>query len=278
MNENWQEIIKKAMDSGLASSKGAVPGAKLRQIIAHIAPSYGEQYPPMGHESEKFRVFLGHFVSLVTVFSRDGQDILVAPSDRPELLGASETGQAQLREDMFEAFTRIPRESPPMEPWYDRDDDKIKWHAADEAAVSHDFSKIPPATLAQELEDRREFAHSLEIDSQIKDNLLGIPQNQSGLWTFTKILKENGLSHKWHFFRFRALIMRIRSWCESENIEWREDWLRSGNAPPNSGKPLSIPDLIDKQHRFEGFLQGLNDEDVKRISVPLDIVLKLLRK
>ena len=70
MNENWQEIIKKAMDSGLASSKGAVPGAKLRQIIAHIAPSYGEQYPPMGHESEKFRVFLGHFVSLVTAMGR----------------------------------------------------------------------------------------------------------------------------------------------------------------------------------------------------------------
>jgi hypothetical protein len=278
MSENWQEIVKKALDRGLESSKGAVPGAKLRQIIAHIAPSYGEQYPPLGHEDEKFRDFLGHFGSLLTVFPRDGQDILVAPSDRPELLGASETGQAQLRADMFEAFTRIPRESPPMEPWYERSSDRIKWQTADEATDPVNFSKIPPATLAQELEDRRAFALSLEIDSQIKGNLLGVPQDHSGLWTFTKIVKENGLSHKWHFFRFRALLRRIKSWCESENIEWREDWLRSGSVPPSSGKPLNISDLIDSTHRFEGFLQGLSDDDVKRISVPLDIVLKLLRK
>jgi len=171
MNENWQEIIKTALDRGLASTKGAVPGAKLRQIIAHIAPSFNEQYPPPGHEDEKFRDFLSHFSSQLTVLPRDGQDILVAPSDRPELLGASETGQAQLREDIFEAFTRIPRESPPMEPWYERNADKIKWQTANEATDASNFARISPATLTQELDDRRAFALSSEIDSQIKDSL-----------------------------------------------------------------------------------------------------------
>jgi len=31
-------------------------------------------------------------------------------------------------------------------------------------------------------------------------------------------------------------------------------------------------------YRIEGFMKNLSDEDMKRISVPLDIVLKLLEK
>jgi len=278
MNEIWPEIIKKALDRGLEISKGAIPGAKLRQIIARIAPEYNEQYPPVGHEGEKFKDFLGRFGSLLTVLPRDGQDILVAPSDKPELLSTSETGQAHLREDIFEAFTRIPRESPPREPWYERSTDKITWRTANETLGALEFVKIPPATLSQELEDRRAFALSSEIDPQIKDSLLATLQDHSALWAFSRIVRENGLAHKWHFFRFRSLIMRIRHWCERENIEWREDWLRSKSDQPNRAKSVNISGFIDEQHRFEGFLEGLSDEDIRRISVPLDIVLKLLSK
>ena len=131
MNENWQEIVKKALEIGLKTSKGAVPGAKFRQIIARIAREENELFPPTGHENERFRDFLVHFSSILTVLQRDGQDILVAPFDKPELLTTSDTGQTQLREDIFEAFTHIPRESPPKEPWYERNTDKIKWVTAD---------------------------------------------------------------------------------------------------------------------------------------------------
>jgi hypothetical protein len=50
MDGNWSEIIKKALQLGLESSKGAVPGAKLRQIISRIAHDFSEQYPPAGFD------------------------------------------------------------------------------------------------------------------------------------------------------------------------------------------------------------------------------------
>ena len=226
MNESWQRIVREALDRGLESSKGAIPGAKLRQIIARIAPSYSEEYPPAGYEGEKFRDFLGRFGSLLTVLPRKGQDILVAPSDRPELLAAEEAGRAQLREDIFEAFTRIPRESPPREPWYERSTDKVLWNTADEAVNHPEFVRIPPATLAQELEERRVFALASEIDPAVRDKLLANLQEHSALWAFSRIVKESGLAQKWHFFRFKAILGRIRNWCGSEHV----DCVRTGSS------------------------------------------------
>jgi hypothetical protein len=281
MDDNWQEIIKKALELGIQTSRGAVPGAKLRQIIARTAPEYKERYPPEGHESEKFRDFLGRFGSLLTVLPRDGQDILVVPIDKPELLNTSDTGQTEIREDLFEAFTHIPRESPPREPWYERNTDKIRWATANEALLPMEFAKIPPATLEQELEDRRSFASSPEIDSQIRDSLLATLQDHAALWAFSRIVKERGLSHKWHFSRFRALVSRIRTWCTNEHIQWREDWLCSTTGQPSRVKSLRISDLLDgpqNPNLVERFIKNLSDEDLKRVSVPLDIVLRLLLK
>lgn len=281
MNEKWQEIVKRALALGLETSKGAVPGAKLRQIIARIAPEYQEQYPPVGQEAEKFREFLGNFNSLLTVLPRDGQDILVAPSDKPELLITSDAGQTQLREDIFEAFTHIPRETPPKEPWYDPGTDKIRWATVDEISTASGLVKIPTATVEQEIEDRKDFASSPEIDAEVREGLLATLGDHSGLWAFSRALKDNGLAHKWHFFRFRALVLRIRKWCESQQIAMRVDWLSSKASQPNPPKSLNLSEIISGPHnpyRIEGFMKNLSEEDVKRISIPLDIVLKLLQK
>src|ERR1700679_785111 len=122
MSDVWSQIVAEALKRGLEVSKGAIPGAKLRQLIARIAPQYGEQYPPAGHEDAKLGAFLNRFNSLLLVLRRDGQDILVAPVDKPQLLDIAESGQGQtqLRDDIFEAFTHISRESSPLEPWYER--------------------------------------------------------------------------------------------------------------------------------------------------------------
>lgn len=281
MSDVWSQIVAEALKRGLEVSKGAIPGAKLRQLIARIAPKYSEQYPPAGHEDEKFGAFLNRFNSLLLVLRRDGQDILVAPVDKPQLLDIAESGQGQtqLRDDIFEAFTHIPRESSPLEPWYERDTDRVQWSAKNEPLDAKRFVKIPPATLNQEVEDRRSFALSSGIDTEISDSLLATLQEHSALWAFSKIVKEHGLARKWHLFRFQAVVMRIRAWCETEQIEWREDWLRSKSAQPNYAKPIGLSLPIDGQrHLFGKFVEALSDEDLRRVSVPLDIVLKLLQK
>jgi hypothetical protein len=278
MSDVWNEIVASALKQGLQASKGAVPGAKLRQLVARIAPTYGEHYPPAGQEDEKFGEFLNRFSSLLLLLRRNGQDILVAPIDQPQLFDVAESGRTQLREDIFEAFTHIPRESPPVEPWYDRAADTIKWLPANETLDTKQFVKIVPATLSQELEDRKAFALSSGIDSEIRDSMVATLQDHSALWAFSKTVKEHGLARKWHLYRFQAVVMRIRNWCESEHIDWREDWLRAESDQPSRSKSIVSAQIDGQRHLFEKFVEGLSDEDLKRVSVPLDIVLKLLQK
>jgi len=278
MSDVWHEIVAEALKQGVEISRGAVPGAKLRQLIARLAPKYDQQYPPPGHENEKFGEFLKNFGSLLVLLRRDGQDILVAPVDKPQLLDIAQGSQTQLREDIFEAFTHIPRESPPVEPWYDRDTDMIKWSTVNDSP--NGLVKIPHATLSQELEDRKTFALSSGIDSQIRESIVASLEEHSGLWAFSRIVKEHGLSRKWHLYRFQAVVARIRKWCDSEHVEWRENWLHSKTDQPNPVKSSKTSSTIGagQGHLFEKFVQALTDEDLKRVSVPLDIVLKLLQK
>jgi hypothetical protein len=132
--------------TGLETSDGPVPGAKLRELVARIAPKHGVNYPPPGHESEKFGDFLKQFNSSLILLRREGQDLLVAPSDMPQLLQRSGNTYAQIRDDIFEAFTRIPRGSLPRQPWYVRDADTIEWLAENEKPDASRFARIPPAT------------------------------------------------------------------------------------------------------------------------------------
>lgn len=278
MNEIWQEIIRQALERGIEISKGAVPGAKLRQIIAKLAPQFGETYPPPESENEKFRDFLGRFNSLLTILPRDGQDILVAPADKPELLSRSGTAQAQIRDDIFEALTTIPKGTPPSAPWYKQDRDEIIWAKDGELEASPTLVKMPTPNLEQLLDYRREFATLPEIDPQVREELLSTLQVHSALGAFSKILKENGLAHKWHYFQFRILVSHLRHWCAETHVEWREDWIQSRRDQGAESVSLNLKEMLDQQHRIEGFLGALSAEDIKRISVPLDIVLKHLKK
>jgi hypothetical protein len=133
--------------------------------------------------------------------------------------------------------------------------------------------------MEDELADRKQFALTSGIDSQIRDALVATLQQRSALWAFSKTLKEHGLARKWHLYRLQAVTTRIRKWCESTQVEWHQDWIRSGSEPrgdlrrslsPSAAFTRGEGQLIDQ------FLGSLESGDLKRIYVPLDIVLKLL--
>jgi hypothetical protein len=275
-NEVWHQIITTALNEGTQISGGAVPGAKLRQLINRIAAKHGEQYPPRGDEDKKFTEFLNQFSSLLIVLKRTGQDILVAPADKPQLLDLSQNASTELREDIFEAFTRIPSH---QSPWYERGTDRISWAAAEETLDSDQFVKIPPASLEQEIGDRKAFASSPEIDPEVKDNLLATLQEHSALWAFSKAIKKYGLSRRWHLFRLQGIVKRIRQWCESQHVEWRAEWLSTradGTAKVQTMKRAAS--IGGESHLLGKLIESLNEEELKRVSLPLDIILKLLQK
>jgi hypothetical protein len=276
MDEVWNEVVAEALKRGLATSEGAVPGAKLRELIAQSAPKHGVSYPPQGLENEKFGDFLKQFSSSLIVLRREGQDLLVAPSDMPQLLDRSANVYAQIRDDIFEAFTCIPKGSPPRQPWYVRDMDAIDWLADDEKPDGVRLVRIPAATLDQEISDRRAFSLLSGIDKDVQDKLLGTLTARSALGSFSAVLRAHGLARKWHFYRFSEVVQRIKKWCESEKVLWRDEWITSTNQRSKADAVL-LPSASAEGRRssFGHFIETLTDEDLRRISVPLDIVLRL---
>lgn len=276
MDEIWNEVVAEALKRGLETSDGAVPGAKLRELVARIAPKHGVSYPLPGREDEKFADFLKQFSSSVIVLRREGQDLLVAPSDAPQLLDRSANVYAQIRDDIFEAFTRIPKGSSPRQAWYARDTDTIEWLTEDENPDGVRLVRIPAATLDQELSDRRAFSLSPGIEKDVQDKLLGTLTAHSALGSFSAVLRAYGLARKWHLYRFSEVVRRIKKWCESEKVLWRDEWLTPVNQH-SKADAVAAPSASTEARRtsFSQLVETLTDEDLRRISVPLDIVLKL---
>ena len=229
-----------------------MPGAKLRELIAESARKRGLAYPPAESPNEKFGDFLKRFDSVLIVWRREGQDFLVAPVDKPELLADVQAVRpARLREDIFEAFTRISRESPPKYPWYDPETDTVKWLAIDESQPNHRLVRMPSPSQSEEVEDRRFFANSPEL-SDHKDALLSTLGDHSALWAFSKSIKERGLGRKWHLYRFQIIVRRLKLWCASEHVEWRDEWI--GQAPPRViwtkfGQTTDIPEISENSSK-----------------------------
>jgi hypothetical protein len=279
MDEAWNQIVVEALAVGLKTSRGPVPGAKLRQLILKVAKKRDLTYPPSGHEQESFGDFLKHFESIALVRRREGRDLIVAPADMPELLAdAPESGGARLREDIFEAFTRIPRGLPPSEPWYVVSDDTIVWLLPSELSGSGELLKIPAATLELELSERKSFIQSVDLAEDVRDQIAGCLDAHSGLGSFSKLIKAHGLSQMWHRHRFQAVVRRIRAWCTAAGVPWHEQWVSSSDASkPSKSTGDEVP-ATNQRHLFERLVHSLTDEDLRRISVPFDIVIKLIRE
>ena len=276
IDEIWQVIMAEALENAFQVSRGAVAGARFREVVAATASKHGQQYPPT---DEKFGDFLKQFSSLLIVLRRPGKDLLVAPADRPELLaGGGGDNQAFIRDDVFEAFTRIPYETPPSEPWYRRDNDTFCWIRNGGIVDETQFLRVPPRTEAQEVEERRAFANLSQYD-RIKDELLKTLDTHAALWAFSRVMKEKGLGREWHVFRLQSIVKRIRVWCEEQHVEWRDEWLTPTKvaAAPRVTTGAQREETSQKV-AFTKLVEVLSEEDIKRIQVPLDVVLRLLQR
>lgn len=283
MDEVWTTIVAEALERGVRETKGPVPGAKLRQLIAHSAQQRGLEYPPPGFEGSNFGGFLKHFDSSIIVLRRRAQDILVAPVNRSELLMDvnSSTSQPQLREDVFAAFTHIPRDAGSKLPWYEPADDRIVWLEAAKADANETLIPIPHSTRNQEIADRRAFVASGAVGLDLRDGLVRTLDGggSSVLWAFSQAIRFAGLSKKWHIYRFQLLTERIRRWSETQRIPWREEWLVAGGDSARSNAEVEIAgERASEKVNLKELLTALDETDLRRINVPLDIVLKFTRR
>ena len=278
MDPIWMEIVAEGLGRAVDASGRAVPGAKLRQIIAQEAFRRKLEFPPGGHENEKFGDFLKHFDSILILMRRGGQDVLVAPSGRPELLLESDSGKAiQLREDVFEAFTRVRNDQSSLRTWYSRERDTFSLVAVTESKDPSKFALVPQTTLEGEVAYRREFVSSQELSHDIRTRLCASLDGSSALGAFSSSVRAYGLARKWHHHRLEGILRRVKSWCSDEGVNWRDEWLqgRQQTASPIDDPAVAEPTEA-RRELVARLLERLSKDDLQRVSVPLDIVLKLL--
>jgi hypothetical protein len=282
MNNIWLDILKEALETLAARTDAPVAGAKLRAAVKKLAEDRGEQFPPEG--MTKWSAFLASFPNDITVIPNRGSDVLVVPANRPDLQAvaiatatATATAPAftRLRSDIFEALTRIPR--PGERAVYLPETDAVLWQSGDEVAPPNAVP-FPPATLEAEVDVRRQFAdRDASVTDAAKDALRQAFESEGPLRQFTHTIRSYGLLQTWHLFRMSALTKRLREWAQAHGLVFREEWLGLDKAQvaPGAEGPLAAAAAGNKRGLVE--LAGLlTEDDIARISVPLDVVLRLL--
>ncbi len=286
MDEMWTQIVKEALERGLRETKGRpVPGAKLRKLVGSVAAQHGHSYPPAAFEGSSFSDFLKACDSILIVLKRPAQDLLIAPVEQPELLlNTSDQGsRAEIRKDVFDAFTRIPREADTKSSWYDSERDLFLWLEADAELAGTNDALVPGprASKDQEIDDRRSFVETNVQTGETRVALLRTltETGNSALWAFANVLRASGLSRKWHEYRFQRLTGRIRAWSEHARQVWRDDWLVAGEVTASRKPELATgSESAPSRANLQALFSRIDEADLQRITVPLDIVLKWLGK
>lgn len=279
MNNIWLDILKVALDN-LATRTGApVAGAKLRAAVKQLAEDRGEQFPPEG--MTKWSAFLESFPNDITVIRNRGSDFLVVPANRLDLQAvaaarASSTDVlpplGRIRSDIFEALTRLPKSS--EHALYIPESDAVLWQNLDEVRLPNSVP-FPISTLEEEISLRRRFAESdRNVTEAAKGALLQACDSEGPLRQFTQVIRSYGLIQNWHVFRMSALSEKLREWAQSHGLPFRDEWL--GLEKAKVAPTLEATSAAVNKRGLVELVGLLSDDDISRISVPLDVVLRLL--
>ena len=277
MENIWQELINEALTDLIKRTGAPAPGAKLRGAIAHLARQRGFDFPPAG--VRKFTELVEAFPADFILQRRPGSDVLVVPAARAELLAIEQPGAApavaRIRQDIFDALTKVPVPAY-GQPYYVPEKDLVQWIKIGEQPPQTAVV-MPVTTLEEELALRKVFIEELEPVDTGKNALDATLATTQPLREFSNAVKEYGLIRKWHAFRVVRLATRLREWSVSKSLPWQSSWVDATEPRSIAASPAAPVSLDNKRHLLE-FSSLLTEEDLARISVPMDIVLRLLAK
>jgi hypothetical protein len=272
----WRETLREAV----AANPAPVVGTHFRVAVDVAAARHHLQFPPVDEPRLRFIQLLERYSDVVSILRRPGQDFLVAPAERADLLARQVQDRLfGIRQDFFQAFTIISDN----QPFYDKTADRVIWRSVEDGQVVPDsLVSIEPATPATEIELRRDFTQGIQEPSQ--SLLLKALQDPLPLQAFGRKVQEAKLQIQWHSFRTKRVLARMQRWASEKNIEWKDVWLTQGR-PGYSGKDRESAvsaqsGRVDSSHTEREALHmlfsGLDAADIQRIAIPLDLVLKVL--
>ncbi len=275
MDTDWRQIITEALQQALDQTEGAVAGAKLRTLVDRGAKERGLEFPPP--EMRTFSSFVESFSQDFIVQRRPGQDVLVAPATRPELLAVqndrAEAPAARLRTDLFEALTRIPHAGRGTA-YYEVNEDRVQWFL--ERPADGVYVPLPQTTEDKEIAVRRAFAFGID-DVAAKEQLMASAESEFPLRDFTAALHATGLVMKWHNYRLTDLISRLKSWAAQNGLQWQSGWVEASDTKAVAARAASMTRNVSSSDLLR-LVSALSERDIARINIPLDIVLRLVSK
>lgn len=277
MENVWQELINEALTELVERTGAPAPGAKLRGAIAHLARQRGLDFLPAG--IRKFTELVEAFPADFILQRRPGSDVLVVPAARAELLAIEQPGAApaaaRIRQDIFDALTKVPVPAYGR-PYYEPGNDLVLWIREGDQPPQTAVA-MPATTLEEELTLRTAFIEEAEPVDAGKDALDASLKTTRPLRDFSDAVQEFGLVRKWHVFRVARLAVRLREWSVHTGLAWQPSWVDATELRSTMAAPAAPVSLNNKRHLLE-LSSLLTEEDLARISVPMDIVLRLLAK
>ncbi|MBI4179173.1 hypothetical protein HY522_07115 [bacterium] len=275
-NDKWRAVLEEALAIA-ATERPNEPclGTRFRQLVDAVAAKHGACFPPAEEPTLRFIQLLERYPEILIVRRRGGQDVLVAPTNKPELFAESSKWPAPgIRQDLFNAFVRISDDRA----WYDRDRDVIIWTEANTTpTVSESLIPIPLATLDDAVAVRRAFAETLP--PPVRADVEATLATARPLTLFTGIVRSRGLGLQWHVFRTKELVERIGVWARNAGLVWRDEWMTavpSSLANMTKAHEAAATDQRDWRAALIVMAEHLDEQDLARISVPLDVVLRML--
>ena len=117
------------------------------------------------------------------------------------------------------------------------------------------------------------------MDEMAKEALLEVLAKESTpLRDFSHTMQSFGLVKQWHFFRMSLLATRLRAWSVEKAISWQQSWVNIPEPRAASVTAPATPVSVDNKRHLIELATMLTDDDLSRISIPMDIVLRLIAK
>jgi hypothetical protein len=267
-----REILREVISAKLA---WPVVGTLFRGAVNSAASKRNVQFFPP-EEGLRFIQLLEGYPDLLSILRRPGQDFLVAPAGRSDLLASKIHERLYgIRRDLFDAFTTVSN----AQRLYDKTTDRVVWRkpGTDPPPPASSVPIVAP-TLAAELQLRHNFIETLPEHSMSRSLLTNALTDGRPLQVFGMKVKEAELQRKWHSFRTERLLETIQHWARAEKIEWKSTWLTEGptgyankSEPAGSERPAPV-----QRNPLQLLFSALDATDIQRISIPLDLVLKAI--
>jgi hypothetical protein len=270
-----QALLVRIVERLYAQRHSPVPGALVKAQLLSEAASNDATFSEHELGLRTFLEFVKR-VPEISVQTRIGSDMLLAPAIAADTLAAYARPLPRLRRDFWRAFIEFP--VPSTVRLYDSVEDKIFYESV---PPTRNGIKIEPVSRETQIAWRRTFSE--QQPENVKGSLLA---SLDGAGTsifneFARRLRENPfVMHAWNHYLQKQITDHVATWAAANGVpedRWCSGTSRSDDRASKESVPARVHSIGQRSELYN-FLDNLPIEDLLQLRVPLEWVLKVMRE